>query len=596
MKFFMKTILFSNQTFSNEPLAKQATQAIISFHLSNGFVKSCCITAILLFSMSIRTAAQDIDNLSSQKPFQISGTAGLGFGTYTSSGIAARAKGFSYLFSGNPVVSIYGIAFPLSIVVSDQQKTFAQPFNQYGVSPHYKWLTVHAGWRSLTFSPYTLAGYTFLGAGVEINPGRLRAAFVYGRFNKAITTDTSTNTKYFSQTPSYSRKGYAAKLGFGTEENHFDFIFLKAKDDTNSIKKIPEAYNVTAAENSTFGISMKYRLFKHFFYESDAALSIYTRDLRADTFSTKSLSKIQILNSLMTLNASTQFLTAGQVAVGYQGKNFSLKAQYSRVDPNYQTMGAYYFETDVENYTIAPTFYMFKHKLNIGGSIGFQNDNILKDKAQQSKKTIGNVTIGFNLPKFGFNMQYSNYGIRQDRGLNPVIDTLRVARTNHFINAMLRFTLGGEKISHNFVLTGNYQALVDLNSTTAAQTQTNSKTGNLSYQLGFNNAGLDLSLIYNYTVADAALFNTVIRGPSIGLDKQLFKSKLSLSSYLSYQLQNNNNTTSGHFISSSFTGNYKLSKRNGINMTLNYLKSTSGDISNPAFNEFTTNLIYTYTF
>jgi len=592
----MKTILSSNQTLSNELLAKQATPAIITFTLPVRVLKSSFVAAILLLSMPINSAAQDINNLSSQKPFQINGTAGLGFGTYTSSGIVARAKGFSYLFSGNPVVSIYGIAFPLSIVVSDQQKTFAQPFNQYGVSPHYKWLTIHAGWRSLTFSPYTLAGYTFLGVGAEINPGKLRVAFMYGRFNKAIGTDTSVNTKYFSQLPAYRRTGYAARLGFGTEENHFDFIFLKAKDDTNSIKKIPEAYNVTPAENTTLGISMKYRLCKHFFYESDVALSIYTRDLRADTFSSKSLNKVQVLRSLMTLNASTQFLTAGQMAVGYQSNSFSLKAQYSRVDPNYQTMGAYYFETDVENYTIAPTFYLFKHKLNIGGSLGFQNDNILKDKAQQSKKTIGNVNIGFNLPKFGFSIQYSNYGIRQDRGLNPVIDTLRVARTNHFINAMLRFSLGGEKITHSIVITGNYQALVDLNNKTAAQSETNSKTGNISYQLGFNNAGLDLSAIYNYTVADAALFNTVIQGPSIGLDKQLFKSKLLLSSYVSYQLQDNNNATSGHFVSSSFTGSYKLSRRNGVNVSLNYLKSTSGDITNPAFNEFTTHLIYTYTF
>lgn len=559
-------------------------------------IKCCFPALILLLTCTTIIKAQDIDNLAHQKPFAINGTAGIGLGTYSSSGIASRAKGFSYLLSGSPVISIYGISFPLSIVVSDQQRSFAQPFNQYGVSPHYKWVTVHGGWRSLTFSPYTLAGYTFLGAGVEINPGKLRAAFMYGRFNKGIGADTSTHTNYFSQLPAYRRTGYAARLGFGTEENHFDFIYLKAKDDTNSIKKIPASYNITPAANVTFGLSMKYRLFKHFFYEADAALSIYTRDLRADTFASKSLKKVKIITSMMPINASSQFLTAGQAAVGYQGADFSLRVQYSRVDPNYQTMGAYYFETDVENYTVSPAFYLFKHKLNIGGSIGFQHDNIMKDRALQSQKTIGNVNIGYNLPKFGFNIVYSNYGIRQDRGLNPVIDTLRVARTNHFVNAMLRFSLGGEKITHNFVITANYQALVDLNGKTASQSETNSNTANISYQLGLTDAGLNLSTIYNYTVADAALLHTIIQGPSVGVDKQLLKSKLSLSSYFSYQLQSSGGIKSGHFVSWSFTGSYKISKRNGVNASLNYLKSVSDGTENPAFNELTTNLIYTYTF
>ena len=141
-------------------------------------IKNILLITMLLFNTSFWASAQDIDNLVHAKPFVISGTAGLGLGTYSSSGISARAKSFSYLFSGSPVVSIYGIAFPLSIVVSDQQKSFTQPFNQYGVSPHYKWITVHGGWRSLTFSPYTLAGYNFLGMGVELNPGKLRAAFM----------------------------------------------------------------------------------------------------------------------------------------------------------------------------------------------------------------------------------------------------------------------------------------------------------------------------------------------------------------------------------------------------------------------------------
>lgn len=159
--------------------------------------------------------AQDIEQMIKQKPFVINGTLGLGVGTYNSSGIPARQRAFSYLFNGAPTVSIYGVSFPFSVVVSDQQRGFTQPFNQYGISPTYKWITVHAGWQSIQWSPYTLAGYNFLGGGVELNPGKLRFGFIYGRFNKAIEEDPALITA-FSQTPAYKRTGFSTKLGWGT--------------------------------------------------------------------------------------------------------------------------------------------------------------------------------------------------------------------------------------------------------------------------------------------------------------------------------------------------------------------------------------------
>lgn len=541
--------------------------------------------------------AQDIGELAKQKPFSISGTVGLGIGTYTASGIPVRARNFSYLVSGSPVISLYGISFPVGIVVSDQQRNFTQPFNQYGASPRYKWITAHAGWRSVTFSPYTLGGAVFLGGGVELNPGKLRLGFIYGRFNKAIETDTSHNNNVFYQTPAYKRTGYAAKIGFGTEENHIDFSYLKAKDDTNSISKIPVSYNITPAENAVLGISMRYRLFKHFVFETDVAGSIYTRDLSSDTFSNEQLKDIKFITNLVKINTSSQILTAGQASLGYEGNGYGLRLQYKRVDPNYQSMGAYYFETDVENYTIAPYFSLLKRRLTFNGSLGFQHDNILKDKSFRSNKTIGSVSVAYNVQKFGINAQYGNYGITQDRGLNPIVDTIRVARTNHNVNTMARLTLGDERLSHNLVLVGNYQTLVDLNKFTAGNSETNSKTGNLSYQLGLLKQGLSVSAMYNYTVADAPSVHTVIHGPSVGVDKQLLESKLFLNTNWSYQLQSNNDMKAGHFISGSFTSSYRISKRNAINATLNYLQSVSDNVADaPSFREFRTNFTYAYTF
>lgn len=542
-------------------------------------------------------AAQDVATLKSLKPFSVSGTVGIGIGTYGVSGVPSRARNFSYLISGSPVISVYGISFPVGIVVSDQQRGFTQPFNQYGASPRYKWLTVHGGWRSVSFSPYTLGGAVFLGGGVEMNPGKLRLGFVYGRFNKAIEADSSKSTGYFTQIPAYKRTGYAAKVGYGTEDNHIDFIYLRAKDDSNSIRRPDAAYNIAPAENAVFGVSLKYKLFKHIVIESDVAGSLYTRDQGADTFSNELLKDAGLLNKLIKINAASQALTAGQASLGYESQAFNVRVQYKRADPNFQSMGAYYFETDVENYTLIPSFFLMKRHLIINGSIGWQHDNILKDKSFRSNKTIGNVNVGYNAQLFGVSVQYSNYGISQDRGLNPVIDTLRVSRTNHNVNGMFRLSFNNEQLSQSFILVANYQALVDLNKSTAGGTETNSKTGNLSWQGGLLKWGLNISASYNYTVADAPMLHSVIQGPSLGLDKQLWQSRVTLNTNWSYQLQTNNDIKAGKYLSGSFTGSVRVSKRNAVNATLGYLQSISDDVSqSPSFKEFRTNFTYAYTF
>jgi hypothetical protein len=306
---------------------------------------------ICLSSLFVITKAQDVEQLIKQKPFVINGTLGLGFGTYNSSGIPARQRSFSYLFNGAPTISLYGVSFPFSVVVSDQQRGFTQPFNQYGISPTYKWITLHAGWQSIQWSQYTLAGYNFLGGGLELNPGKLRFGFIYGRFNKAIEEDPLLITS-FSQTPAYKRTGFSTKLGWGTERNHVDITMVKAKDQVGSLKNIPSSFNLTPSENLVFGIASKFSFLKHFVFDVDASGSLYTRNLLADTVKNLKLEKVDFIKDLITLNASTQLLTAGHTSLGYQGKNYNVLIKYKRIDPDYKSMGAYYFENDVQNYTL----------------------------------------------------------------------------------------------------------------------------------------------------------------------------------------------------------------------------------------------------
>ena len=76
-------------------------------------------------------------------------------------------------------MKIYGVEIPFSLTVSEQERSFRQPFNQFGITPTYKWAKAHLGYSNLTWSPFTWSGQTVLGGGVELNPGKFRFGMRY---------------------------------------------------------------------------------------------------------------------------------------------------------------------------------------------------------------------------------------------------------------------------------------------------------------------------------------------------------------------------------------------------------------------------------
>ena len=112
-------------------------------------------------------AGQDMQGLRSQKPISIRRSLSAGLTYYHGDGIANRRQPFSWYLSGAPVITVYGVVMPFSLVVREQESRFSQPFNQYGVSPYYKWAKLHLGYRNIRFSNHTLGGANFLGAGLN---------------------------------------------------------------------------------------------------------------------------------------------------------------------------------------------------------------------------------------------------------------------------------------------------------------------------------------------------------------------------------------------------------------------------------------------
>ncbi len=197
-------------------------------------MKKKLLLAILLTGFHICYAQNfDVEQIPKAKKIDWTGSIGATTTGYTVSGIPNRSNPFTWSLNANVNVSILEVLdLPFSFIVGKYQTQFTKPYLQFGISPRYKWATLHLGNANLSFNPYTLSGHSFAGVGVELNPKNFRFAAMYGKRNAAVEVDTTiSNTKI----PSFKRMGYGAKNGYGTADNFINLIYFHAKDDVNSI-------------------------------------------------------------------------------------------------------------------------------------------------------------------------------------------------------------------------------------------------------------------------------------------------------------------------------------------------------------------------
>jgi hypothetical protein len=553
---------------------------------------------ILLFLISGTLQSQNLEGLSSQKPVLLSG--GLTARTifYDANGIPNRRQPFSYIFTGSPTISIFNsFTIPLTFTYSEQDRSFRQPFNQFGMSPYYKWITIHAGYRNINYSQFTLAGHTFLGAGVDLHPGIFRLGFITGRFNRATPVDTS--VKSF-QPYTYSNHGIAGKIGIGKGVNFFEVSMLKAKDDSSSMHPLKEFKGtITPAENVVAGINGQVKFLKVFTFAIEAATSVYTRNLNNRTALSDSANKgvTKILGSFITTNITTERYNAIQTSLGYHQKIFSARVQYRRVDPDYKTMGAYFFNSDIENITFAPSLNLFKNKFKFGGSIGYQHDNLKKQKQTTSSRIIGsaNLSTDFN-DHLGIDFSYSNYSNTQLRKTILLGNTFRIAQVSKNYSFTPRYILAGEKYVHSLVFSANFNIFSSVDKTIDNLSDTKSTNYFLNYQITLVPKNLTYTFNMNYTDVKSASYEDGNYGITLGANKVLNNSKLTLG-WLGSFLKGLHGKSTGLILNQNVNVNYRINKHHGFGTTLSYINNKSQQtLVNPSYSEWQADLNYRYVF
>jgi hypothetical protein len=578
---------------------------LVPYHsYATGLRLACCIFVIGAFFQS-DVYSQNLETIGKEKPIKISGGVSLSQIGYAASGIDSRRDPYSYYATGNLNVSLYGWSVPLSFSYSNQGVSFQQPFNQFSMHPTYKWITLHAGFTSMNFSPYTVGGHLFSGVGVDATPtNKLRISALYGRFLKAVQPDTTAGSRVQA---AYDRYGYGMKVGYGDGKDFVEAIVFRAQDEQQSIRFVPETQGILPQENLVLGFTGGKSLFQKLLLRFEWATSAITRDTRAGQTTTEN--PLGSVGGLFTPRTSSSYYNAMKANVTYQGNGYSVGMGYERIDPQYRTLGSYFFNNDLENITVNAATALLQGKVNLSANVGTQRDNLDESKATTMKRVVTALNVAFApSQKFNLSVSYSSFqsftNVRsQFVNINRLtqfdfLDTLNFTQVSQNANINSMYQLGNNK---------NRRQTISLNLTAQGasdkQGQVEQNSGlrfynfNSSYSLSLTPQSFTLSTSFNLSMSDGVASQSRTFGPTVAVTKQFFEKKLRTSASISHNESYANGLHTGSILNGRLSGNVSIKKKHNINLsTVVVNRNSVQEGAAKSFTEFTATLGYVYSF
>ncbi len=569
--------------------------------------------SLILINIS-QLVCQNIEKFGKKDMLKVSG--GLNYSSvfYNADGITNRRQPFTWFLNGNITVNVLDVSLPFTFNYSNNQVAYTQPFNIQSFNPTYKWIKGYAGITTMNFSQYTMAGHVFAGGGVELTPKNFKFSAMYGRLKKAVEYDAAGNSEL---NMSYKRMGWGALFGYEKNGHGIKLIYFGAKDDATSLSFMPINTNITPMENSVISLMGNTIILKKIKLEAEYALSGLTRN----STSPPDLNSIppNKLPLIFNPNATSQFFSAIRSSIGYNFKSFGLNFNYERIDPDYKTLGAYYFNNDLENFTIAPSVGLLHGKLSISLNTGLQRNNIDESKLNTTKRWVGSINLNY-LPnkKWNLSASYSNFSTytkqrpQEDPFFKNTLDTLNFYQLsqNAFLSMGYNFATSITKqntlFSVNYLISGQNQGSINdpglFGNTSNIDVPSTVINGNLSHSLSFIKTKTSITLSVNANKSEMLGNNSFYFGPNINLSQALFNNSVRVTIGSSYnQLLSNSiktNEVFNHRLSFSYSPKFKNQKTGRIALisSIIYLQKTKSTSGANAFNEFTGNVGANYSF
>ncbi len=535
-------------------------------------------------------AGQDLSQIGKRKPVKLTGAFSAASTAYTVTGIPNRRDPFYWVLSGNATLDLYGVAIPFSATFSQQNRTFTQPFNQYGLSPTYKPVTLHLGYRSMQFSAFTLAGTTFLGAGVEVAPdnGWVKVSGMYGRLAKATLGGIDGAVRGL---PAYERWGYGGKVSLGKAQRNVDFIVFRAKDNPRSAPAGLDSL-VKPAENLVLGVNTRQQLGQQWSFDAEFALSAYTLDVETPEVTLETYSYANNLGTLFVPRSTSQFNNATQANLSYNHTRYQVRLSYRRIDPEFRTMGSVFLNNDLEDASVNLAWRMLQNKLNLSATGGLQRNNLDRKLAARQTRLATSFTGSYSpSQRLNFAVNYSNFtsSTRMTRSLD--LDSLNYLQVTSTAGLNASYNAGGKCTRHVLSLAGNYQEAYD-----SGQNNSSFYTANAAYQQVWTPFDLTVSTSATLTSSYVANAETIALGPNLAVHKQFFKKALRSGFTVTALRTHTAGSGAGSNFSTRLSNSYRYKKHHSVSLDAVYSARKAPAGGPPSFTEMRGGINYGYSF
>ena len=548
-------------------------------------------------AQDVEQTLKDSKNILKENPVSVTGSIGANAVGYNAFGIAPRRDPFYWVLNANLNITLFNkVSVPFTAVITQQDKNytngldkFSQPFNQFGLSPRYKWLTVHAGFRTLEFSEYTLSGAMFLGGGVEVKPEKslISGIAMYGRFVKAVPQGGVDGVVV--SVPAYERFGGGGKIKVGTDNNFGEFIFLKIKDNVKSLA-FDTALSVTPQENQILGVGTKQKITNWISASADIVYSMYTKNMYDDVYK---LERFTYVNQIFSPRPSSQFNKAINAGLEFAPGKYRLGLKYKRIDPDYKTLGAIFLTNDVEELSLNTAFTVLKNKISINAASGVQQNNLDKNQVVTSQRIIGSLNVSYNISSsLNLSANYSNFSSNTLPVRDVFTDSIKFVQLTQNGGLAASYAFGKKNLKHTLSNNATYQE-----SGGNKQGLTTFLNETFSYNITFDKIGFGINASVLYNKATNAGFGiNEGYGPNVGFQKSLLKNKIRIqfnagfqNTYLDKEALNKNQ-------SYAFSFSFTIDKHQSLKANCSYLNKEAIKQNAQQFKEVRGSLGYVYNF
>lgn len=541
---------------------------------------------IILVTCCEKGIAQQVDvaglkDVFKAKPIRLSGGIAANTTFYSGNGDYGRAP-FTWFLQGNVNASLFGkinLPFSFNLTNAGHGLSYPTPPNRLSLHPTWRWISAHIGDVAMSFSPYTLSGHQFTGAGVDLTPdGPWKISAMAGRLLKSVAYDSNTNVL-----PVYRRIGYGAKLGYHQRIYRISVSAFAAKDVQNSLSLPPDSLLIFPGQNLALHYEVGIQPLKGLDLTAGYATSVLTRDVRDSTENHNN----GLAKAFVKGNGSTAVYHALKTQLNYNFRKSTLGLGYERIDPGYQTFGTYYFNNDMENITVNLGQSLLRDKASISANVGLQRDNLDYSKSGTTRRVVAAVNLNYApAEKLQTSFSYSNFqtymSIRpQFEYINQLpfqqMDTLNFTQISQNANLnIIVLTKKSELQLHSLNMNLNFQDASDDQGGTVA-TGNSSQFYNMaaSYGIQWLQQGMNLTTAYNVSYNTIARNDFITMGPTVSFMAKMFKKKLASGLSASYNFSKQDNTQISSVLSVRWNASYTMFKKHRLNLNLvNQLRET----------------------